>query len=58
MKQESILYSIVDEEQQPQEEFIGFYAVSGTTGKILTICVKDCLNRFQLLLEKYVRRRC
>ena len=51
-EQESICLRFVDENLQPREEFVGFYAVDSTTGNMLAKCIKDCLLRFQLPLAK------
>lgn len=50
-EQESICIRYVDEDLQPHEEFVGFYAVEGTKGSMLAACIKDCLIRLQLSLE-------
>ena len=49
-EQESMCLRFVDDELNPCEEFVGFYSVDGTTGKMLASCVKDCLLRYQLPL--------
>ena len=51
-EQESICIRLVDENLQPREEFMGFYAVDYTTGHMLASCIKDALTRFQLPLDK------
>ena len=51
-EQESICMRYVDEQLWPHEEFVGFYAVDETTGDRLAKCIKDCLTRYQLPLER------
>lgn len=51
-EQESICIRYVDEELLPHEDFVGFYAVDETTGYRLAKCIKDCLTRYQLPLER------
>ena len=51
-EQESICIRFVDIELKACEEFVGFYAIDGTIGNKLASCIKDCLQRFQLPLEK------
>ena len=50
-EQESICIRWVDDDIEPHEDFVGFYAVNATTGVELAKCVKDCLIRYQLPLE-------
>jgi len=51
-EQESMCLRFVDDDLNPCEEFVGFYSVDGTTGKMLASCVKDCMLRYQLPLAK------
>ena len=51
-EQESISIRYVSDELEPCEDFVGFYAVEGTTGNYkLATCIKDCLIRLQLPIE-------
>jgi len=50
-EQESICIRYVTDELEPCEDFVGFYAVEGTTGNMLATCIKDCLIRYQLPIE-------
>ena len=55
-EQESIGIRWVDDDLEPHEDFVGFYAVDETTGREFANCVKDCLMRYQLPLEKLRRQ--
>jgi Domain of unknown function (DUF4371)/hAT family C-terminal dimerisation region len=50
-EQESICIRYVDQNLQPVEVFMGFYAVGETTGSNLANCIEDAMIRFQLSLE-------
>ena len=47
-EQESICIRYVDSDLQPQEAFLGFYAVDSTTGQAMANCIEDVLKRLQL----------
>lgn len=51
-EQESFCIRYVDSAMQPQEAFVGFYAVEDTTGKGLARCVEDVLLQLQLPMEQ------
>ena len=57
-EQESICIRLVDENLQPREEFMGFYAVDYTTGHMLASCIKDALIRKLVDCCHYSSRCC
>ena len=51
VEQESICIRFVNDDLEPSEEFVGFYAVDDTKGSALAGCVKDVLLHLQLPIE-------